>query len=234
MKLRYIIIGAAVIFICWLVFNYVHDVSHKFSGFFNEDQGISNTFSNEYLNLFSEQDQKKLSNRYSYSSALRSPFAIADYDSSYTIIIHKMPLGANLPVGTIIQDSNGAVKETTNLVYGVIDQTDFKLKYKSGGTKPVSKIFITFDEKNRETMLRNDSVLYYYLPKGAFSVRYGLDSAVDFYIESKEPFDAQSKLPKTLLFMKRNGSLFFFMMFPIKEDVKFPINLLYSMLTQNH
>lgn len=73
--------------------------------------------------------------------------------------------------------------------------------------------------------------MLYYLPGGDFSVKYGCDSMIDFYVQCDKSIFNESHLSKSVLFLRRNKYVYFLMMFPIKGDTKLPKKLLSSLVS---
>lgn len=226
---KYIIIISILIFVL-VIFFFISPIHHSpqakgtFSDLMREDEGVSDTLNCEYMDLFSESAKKRITNKFSHSTKVRNSFGNADYDTTYTIIIYKMQLAHNSPVNEIINEKDSSVKPSNYISYGVDNQQYFELLFKAGKVNLISNILLTLDDNEAEVLLKCDSAAYYYLPKGVFSIKYGIDSAVDILIFHTDNF------AKSLMFLKRDNSLFFLMMFPIKQNAILPKNLLYSLI----
>ena len=228
MKRKYIIITICVIaFLIFMRFQ----LFRTLPDFFEKDGGIYfNKFDQEYLDLFSENAKRKFSDSSISLSRSRNSFGFLDYDSSYSIIIYKLKLSMQSSVSLMIKENYHGIDGTDYHTYNVADQSCFQLEFKPGKVDGISKLILTADDEGVKVIFKNDSSAYYYLPEGPFSVKYGADSVVDFFIKPKSTFNVEKKFPKSLLFLKRNNSLYFFMMAPLNEDKKISETLLYSLL----
>ncbi|HEU5052660.1 MAG TPA: YcxB family protein [Hanamia sp.] len=187
--------------------------------------GYSNNFNREYVSLFTETAQKKLTDTGSFLSKVRNPFCNAVYDNKYNLLIYKIELAKDIQLDTAIGNNHGAVGgEGTFLVD---DLGYFNLDFRQGRVSPASEFLLTTVDPKTEVVLTNETAAYYFLPGGGFSVKYGKDSTTDFYVEDEASIFTQGKTPKSILFLKRNKSVYFLMMFPGSEDGKLPKDLLY-------
>ena len=81
-------------------------------------------------------------------------------------------------------------------------------------------------------LIKNDSIVSYYLKNDEFSIKYGQDSSIDIYSEPKGSSFFQKNAPKILLFLKRNSGLFLLVMSVNAENSQLPENLLLNIVSK--
>ena len=135
---------------------------------------------------------------------------------------------SNISFADKINEKAGHVSSTISAVYSEYDYANFNLYFKSGKKNPISDLYLTFNTTPKINV-KNDSTACYYLQNGNFSIKYGKDSAIDIFTESRISF-LQKMLPKELLLVKRNGSVFFLLMAPSGKNVVLPENSLYKLV----
>lgn len=190
--------------------------------------GYSNDFDREYLSLLTESAQKKLTDTGSFLSKVRNPFCNAVYDNKYNLLIYKIELAKDVQLDTAIGNNHDDVGGVGTFL--VDDLGYFNLDFRQGRVSPASQFLLTTVDPKTEVILINENAAYYFLPGGGFSVKYGKDSTTDFYVEDEASIFSRGKTPKSILFLKRNKSVYFLMMFPGSEDGKLPKDLLYSIV----
>jgi hypothetical protein len=189
-----------------------------------ESVSIPDKFNPEYLNLFNQNAQKKLTAKFSFICKIRNPFCNADYDSMYRVIVYKIGSLKNFA----ISQKQGDVGEAG--VFLNDNQKYFSLNISAKKLLPISNVYLITENFKTETLFKDDTFAYYYLPNGGFSVTYGPSNILDFYIEPYESVFAKDKLPKSILFIKQRNNLYFLMMFPIHKGNQLPKNLLLSLI----
>jgi hypothetical protein len=225
---RIVLISVASIVIIAVIIE-VYLTGSKMSAALNENIGFDGTASREYKDLFEKDAQDKLNDYITHLSKVRNPVSFLTYDQQYLIAEYKIDLSGDTPLRENVTETVGRVKETPGIVYSEYDMKDFTMNYKSGAIVPVSKVYITFTQPGK-AIIRNDSVIYYYLEKGDFSLRYGKDSAVDFDLESKDSFLGAESSPKALLLIRRDRAVFFVQVTAKDKTVMVPKDLVYRLV----
>lgn len=224
LKKRDIFILSAIylIVVCLIIWSNNASKNQKFID--TESESIPGKFNPEYLNLFNQNAQKKLTRKFSFISKVRNPFCNTDYDSIYRMIVYKIGVLKNFAVS----QKQGAPGEAGTFLND--NQKYFSLNINAKKLLQISHVYLITENFRTETLAKDDTIAYYYVPNGGFAITYGPSDMLDFFIKPYESFFADDNIPKSILFIKRDNNLYFLMMFPVHKGNQLPKNLLYSLI----
>jgi len=223
----YTIVG---IFLVSLVINSFLTMSKLKSSFKDEDKLIDSV-PTEYRDLFIPIDKGKFIGALSYSNNFRNPFTTVDYENGkYCIIINKLKESNNTVI-SISERKSANVQQSKGFVYNVINENYFEVSYKSGKQDTPKNIRLTFAGDSFKTLLKNDSVAYYYLMFRNFSISYGKSGVVDLAAEVKGSSIFQKRRqPIEILFLRKNDNLYLLMMSVNQNKINLEPGSLYKII----
>lgn len=189
---------------------------------------------NNYINLFKSTAQKKIAVTYTSFAKYRDSISYLVYDKKYDIEISKIRTGANLNLEKDIIDSykepNGVFSNNTTGVMPY-NENNFEINYKGESTESAIKIYLSLLGDSIKTIVKNDSIANYFLNVKNMFVQYKPDSVYQIFIEAKTHFYFFSeKQPVSLMFLKKNNTLYFLLLTIRNDDDKLDPNLLYKLV----
>lgn len=144
---------------------------------------------------------------------VRYPVALLTLDKEYSLIVTKLDLVSNASLSNVIDVQNESADRSTMVPYNIVDNNAFKFGYSIEEiVKPVKQVYLTLYGDSIENTLRNDTAVAYNLKCKNLSIRYGNDGPIDLYIKSNK-----SEIPLSILFYRKNGSLYVLLLSPNKS-----------------
>lgn len=220
--IRLCILGGLAIF---LLFKIVSGFKQNAKAF-DEDLPPEHSLTTDVLNLISKKYRDKIKVNEVLRSKVRSPISLITLDDRYSLIIYKIDLLENQPINNLLSVTNESTDRSTGVTYGIVDNNLFSFQYKSGGSPPASKIYLTLSGDSLQTAFKSDTTIGYHLLFKNFSIKYSSNDPIDLFVKS----DNGSNVPIDILFLNRNKSCYLLLM--TSNDVNAPISadLLYKVV----
>jgi len=165
---------------------------------------VSDSVIQEYFKLFPKIPARDLVPNYSYICDDRSPFGTFDLKAGYSLIVCKIDSLEDVPLPLGISIQNNKAEKSMDNVYNVINENYFKMYNLHFSPRYSKKMFITFDGDSLKNIVRNDSVVQYYLRFNSFSLRYSLNGPIDILCSVKG-----ESIPANFLFFKKDKQMYF-------------------------
>ena len=212
------------IFLCCLLF-----VIRFFCNLDNELSKIEikslNTDPEHYFELFNSKAKQKLVLNTTLSLKFRNAISLFNYDQKYSIQVTKINTVKNFEIKKDIIALNTNT-QGVNGVFVPFYEKNFLANYKSISMEKASKIYLILEGDTIKT-IKNDSVAFYNLNVGKLAVQFKLtgNELNEIHYES-----VSGNAALNLLFLKRNGKLFFLTLSSKEANAKIDPDLLLKLI----
>lgn len=186
---------------------------------------VKEGMSNEYLNLFNTQKRKEISIHYSYDTKVNFPISSMHYKTAYIMMMGKWIIGDKSLKDFIKEsiDDNGLKMDKVN---SECNGGSFILRQSiEDSLLRINHAYFPFFGSGFKTIVKNDSVAYYKGNFESFGISVLEKESLDILVKVKD-----EPLPVNILFLKRNKSLYFFVLTVYDPETKLPENLLYDLI----
>jgi len=187
----------------------------------------------EYLNLFNAQTQesKKLISKSTLSFKLRNAISYLNYDEDYSIEVTKINVNSSLIFKKDIVEGHKKISGGFSGSEMSYHENNIFTNYRAISQDKASKIYLSLYGDSVRTVLKNDSVAYYYLKMEKAYVQYNLGGIYEIFAESdKKLFFFSKNRPVSLLFLKKRDSLYFLLLTTNDDNTKLDPDLLYKLV----
>ncbi|WP_431215932.1 hypothetical protein ACQ86N_15525 [Puia sp. P3] len=219
-----LILGGALLYTVVAIVNAFKDLSKSSE----EDLPASYKITPEDSSLFNCQYWTQLRADEIVNSKVRYPISFLFFGNDYELITYRMDLEEDIQLGQLIEMENKYVTSTARHTYNNITHNKFfNFCYLAGGSKPVSKLFMTLYGDSIVTTRKNDSLVSYHLICKNFSIRYAEDAPKDIFFVGVEGFlDITKLVPLNISLLKRGKALYLLLMAPHTSRGNVPADLL--------
>jgi hypothetical protein len=163
----------------------------------------------------------------------RNSISEFNYHKNNSLFIYKIDTSAYLPLREIIHEEHSNDHRTYNYVYStVINNDTLEINYISKPIKKGTSIYINTYGLDDQTLIKNDTVAYYYSNINNFSIRYGKFEPQDFFGKVNDKYIA-GNLPLEILFLKKRSNLYLILMAPNNGSTKLETFELYNLVVKN-
>jgi hypothetical protein len=181
---------------------------------------VSNIIEPEYLPLVKVEEIVR--------TKVRNDFSVLTISNNFQLVIYKINGRINNSLKTAVHTEIKSVDRSTGISYGFLPFTEGSYQFKAGRSNNVSEIYLTLFGKSITELKREDNVVAYSLLNENVSLRYGVDSAIDIYIESSSTIFDKPK-PIQIMILKRDSSVYFVTLTAKKKET-LPGNTILSMI----
>ena len=119
------------------------------------------------------------------------------------------------------------------VIYTPFLENGFKTNYQSSPTISPSKITICLNGDSIQTIIKNDSIAYYFLKLKNISVKYDDDNNDVIFIDGAQGLRQFSYIPLNVMFLKRNQSLYFILLAPKDFNKKLEPDFLLNLIIKS-
>lgn len=168
-----------------------------------------------------------------FRSTRKLPASFLTVNSQYSLFINQLVVDKKIELDKLFKIEHKNISSSVGYVYSeILINPLFKFKYYSNAVKFAEKIHLSFYGDSMGMKFSGDSVLAYRLLCKNFSLRYQISDPIDIFMERKPGFlGLNSGVNTEILFLKRNGSVYLFILTPNEPNVLLPKDLLYRILT---
>jgi hypothetical protein len=178
----------------------------------------------EYLSLFKN---KKDFIANTYSSKHRY-FLSQFKNEDASIQVLKLDTIGHLSLKDILNETFTASKMSMYAYYSDYFPNKYiSINYQIGVQEKVNSLYFTLNGEKNQIIQKNDSLVYYYSIMKDFSIKYRKESKVDIYGEVTSR--AQGGTPVEIMFLKRNGNLYFLILFT-NDNINLDQYALYNLI----
>jgi hypothetical protein len=223
------------IFIVWLIIRLTIGIKQNKNAF-EEDLPLTYSMSLDDSSLFAGNVRNKFEVVEIRNSKVRPPISILLYDKKYHLVTYKIPTANTIyPLSKLLQVSNKGNSTSTGYSYSLIGKDIiYQIKYIAGKPEPAQQIYLTLSGNSIQTVVSTDSIISYNLKCRNLSIKYDNKAPVDMFVTGKKrPLGITTIIPMDILFLKREGFIYFMMMTPQSNETNIPANLLYNIVTNN-
>jgi hypothetical protein len=194
---------------------------------------VENDAPNDYINLFNAVAQKKIVLQSTISLKYRNNVTHYIYDKKYSLEVTKIGIKSNLRLRRDIVENYKSEDGNFPNVSLPINETDFTTNYNGTSTDTASKIYLSLHGDSIHTMLKNDSIAYYFLKLKSVYISYAPKGTYDIYIQANTKFYFFTKnKPVSLMFIKKNNTVYFLLLTVKDTDEELYPNLLYKLINK--
>jgi len=187
-----------------------------------------------YINLFNNSAKEKLTVTYTSFAQYRDSISYLVYDKKYDVEISKIRAATNLNLEKDIINSYkkpDGFSSSSTVGIAPYNENNFVINYRAESTESASKIYLSLLGDSIKTIVRNDSIANYFLNVKNMFVQYKPDSVYQIYIEAKSNFYFfTQKQPVSLMFLRKNNSLYFLLLTVKNDGDKLDPSLLYNLV----
>jgi hypothetical protein len=192
---------------------------------------ISFSIPNDYKNLFSDSAKKELVVEASYSSPGRNCFAILNYKQQYEIIAYKFSGQRRGTLKDILKQDLKGDKRTVFSKFNVIKRSNIKITYSYDSVPATKNIIVIFYGDTVNSLVGNDSIYEAKFRLRRIAFRYDFAAPADINFENAKVNSDQ--IPVELLFIKKDGSLFFVIVSAKTNDADLNTNVFTHLIETN-
>ncbi|MBB6126371.1 hypothetical protein [Mucilaginibacter lappiensis] len=183
-----------------------------------------------YTNLFDAEAKKKIVLQSAVSFKHRNSVAYYIYDKKYGLEVTQINIKQNLLFRKDLAETHTTEGYSFPDAKLPFNEGGFTTNYNVISKDAASKIYLSLRGDSIHTLLKNDSVAYYFLKLQQVYISYVPKGVYDIYIQANTKFYFFSKKqPVSLMFLKRNDALYFLLLTVNDADEKLPPNLLYDL-----
>jgi len=174
---------------------------------------VKDSIPKEYLSLIKEVDTSKLKFLLSYFSSNRFPISLLDYDTKYTIIIHKLAENVSEPLYKDVIVLRGNTKPVSSGTYGVVNENMFEFKYNlDDSVKYELPIRLNLSADSLRVLRQTDSLYAWYLLLGHIYLNFDKANRLYLYIAQNTDFPFGYKAPAFIYLIREQGCLYFILL----------------------
>ena len=163
---------------------------------------------------------------------IKSPIAVLSYDSSYSLVIYKLPVVSNQNLNEIISFKKQNADVSDSYSYGTIETgIPYSLRYVIYDSTKYSKILLTCNTKTLSNSTINSNLILYKVVLGNFSIRYS-NKPVDILLtKSENIFKAQSSITIDVALLKKNNEVFLFVLSSKDNNIPVEAGTLFNLIS---
>jgi hypothetical protein len=202
---------------------------------FEDDLPVRYSLFNEDSNLISKKYVNSLRGVESYSFKNKERIAFASINDDYILVIHRLKVTKSLSLQKNVKISLSDTKYSTGFVYSVFkDRLPIELSYLTSTVKQeASELFLTIQGDSLHNITKADSALGYSFLFKNFSLRYARESPIEIFIRKKKDIlGVSDPISMSILFLKKNGKLYFFALVSTVENRKVDPMLLFEIINK--
>jgi hypothetical protein len=180
----------------------------------------------EFHNLFTREAQSKLNIPLNYESRYESLSSNYFYEDKYYLSIRKFTLTNKLPIEKLISEENGKPFFTGG-IFSEDDNDFLEMGFKTEKIDTIKRINIYLKGDSIATIVKNDTMVCYYLNAKSFYLYFNDTSSPNIKGEAKH-----DSTPFSIMFIKKNESVYFLMMGIKQAGETMKPDLLYSLINK--
>ncbi len=167
---------------------------------------LYDSLDSEYSDIFDSSIISKSGRFRTHGSKHTNPISTLTYDNKFDILIYKLNITTTNPAflrnireeKAPIGPSNGVWYRTSGLSY-------LEVQYREIFSKNAQEIIVSFEKDTEVKYLKKtDTLVYYQIPDGKFSLRFGRDSTVNLLAKFDKTPLFTTMAPIHLLLFKKN------------------------------
>jgi hypothetical protein len=167
---------------------------------------LYDSLDNEYTDIFVSSMISRFGNFRTFGSKKTNPISTFTFDNQFDIFIYKLNITTANPafLRNIIEEK-ASIGPSNGVWYRGCGVSYFEIQYREIFSKNLQEIIVSF-EKDAEVKYfrKTDSLVYYHIPDGKFSLRFGRDSTINLFGKfDKTPLFTTTP-PIHLLLFKKN------------------------------
>jgi hypothetical protein len=228
-------IGAAGLLITGFYLYNIVKVSNEQTAYEKLDpQTISHVAPDDYLQLFDNSHKPVLLDN--FNSKLRAPIAEFSFKEFHYLIYKVDSLrGSDIHLDKIIKETYNDTRDNYGSYRGIVEYSDPPDIYvKMGKPDNFGQIYLNLFGSNTRTIMKNDSIAYYFSDFKNFFIKYKPSGGEEFFGKASKKDDDDARIPLELMFLKRTNNLYFILMYGNDKKTVLPAGTLYSFMTKAH
>jgi hypothetical protein len=188
---------------------------------------VSDSFPQEYADLFSPNHKSLLTLMHTYGDNLHSPTTVLIYDKRFYVIIRKINnVSFSLTEDVTIRKDE---KFSTDGNYLGLEFGRVKFNYNEQLDSEIKNLCIAIQD-NELVDRATDTVRYFSFRSDIIHISYNCKQACSIYIENASQFFLRYPIDQNLMFWRKNGATYFFSMFPMNDEDKLGSEELYGLI----
>lgn len=198
-----------------LIFYFINITKSIKSAMVSDSSTTVFTVPEEYSALLS--NNNKLSFDRTIKSKQRSPVSQFNYGKNFRLNIFSVFTNSKGPLFSIIEETFKDYHMSYNIPFHILDRYDqYDIIGKYGVQDTVSRIILNIYGSGTATILKNDTLAFYYSRIKYLSIKYGANEDNDFFIGVKDGFE-NVKVPMEIGVLKKKNKIFFLILTSINE-----------------
>ena len=161
-------------------------------------------------------------------SKLRNPISYFFVANKYYLQIYKMDDSFRYSLKDSIKEGFSDAHSWQYSPYAVDNETDMEFLYKNTKPKKPKTIFLDLHGDSTMTLVKNDTIAYYYCKCRNFWIRFNADDPNDIYGNLKN--ENHNEVHLELLILKRNKKLFMLILSSKYDGIYLRQKTLYNLL----
>jgi len=150
-------------------------------------------------------------------SKQRNPVSQFNYDKNFRLNIFSVTTGNNGSLSEIVEETLKDYHMSYNTPYHILDRFDqYDIISKYGVEDTISKVILNIYGKETKTIVKNDTVAYYYSRIKSFNIKYGRNEDNDYFIGIRDGYE-NVRIPMELGVLKKKNKIFFLILTSINE-----------------
>ena len=187
----------------------------------------------DYNGLFNQDALQKLASTGTLTVKLRNAISYLRYDKKYNLELTKIDISPRFKLTNDIIEGYTQAAGHLPLAMVPFEGVAYNTSYKSESTAKASKIYLSLVGDSVKTLLKNDSMAYYYLKLKNAYVQYKLGDVYEIEAQTNTKlFFFDDEPPVSLLFVKKQNELYYLFLTISGNTKSLDPNLLYSLLAK--
>lgn len=208
MKRKYFIAGIIILagfFIGYFIFTILQTLKNDLQTYQENPGYVKDTIPDDYLSVFKKEIIPVITDGKSFFYNQRNAVtAYSLYDNRYIVYHTKIQLTKELPLNQVIKESRGVIGPSTRIWYKSFEENLFEYQCRLSDISKVSMLcFLHENVDQNKTLVKNDSLLTYFVSDGKFALKYGKDSLVDIYTMPYKGIFFRNKIPMGVCFVRK-------------------------------
>ena len=225
-KKKYKFWGIFIIVVCITTYT-IFNIYRSFREDARNSMTVSNKIPDDYNEVFNNSAKTKLHIQITSYFQLRNPVASINYNDQFDLAMTEINCIPSFDIKKDIVESYKKPSSTIAESYLPIDVPNITINYIPESKKSASKIYLSLVGDSVTTIVKNDSVVCYYLKPKNVVVQYSPNGVKEIFIE-KEYYSPDE--PIDMMFIKKKSRLYCLLMGPQKAKFKLFPNLLFDMV----
>lgn len=171
---------------------------------------LYDSLANIYSGIFDSSTITNSNHFVTHGSRKTNPVSTFTYDNKFEILIFKLNVTtANSNIIKDIREEKGSARESNGINYRVCELQNLQFWYREVYSENLQEIILCVENSTQIKQLqKSDSIAYYHIPNGKFSLRFGTDSIVTLCSQIEEVAFFTKAQPTNLLLFKTEKNLY--------------------------